>query len=170
MQGSTSIMAEADPAVLRQPTAAEQRLDTSLKQQRSNGAACAAYSVAVPLVTQSSTVGGFATDLLSSLVLTDHMCSSQVLKSQRSVISPSQMTLWDGATMCNYPACKKAQVTSCRAPSPRSACMTLMTRYALPLSSIVNRPQIVTGRGAVVCRPDSGGADSTESGQVGIAG
>jgi hypothetical protein len=59
MQGSTSIMAEADPAVLRQPTAAEQRLDTSLKQQRSNGAACAAYSVGVLLVTQLSCDGGF---------------------------------------------------------------------------------------------------------------
>jgi hypothetical protein len=49
MQGSTSIMAEADPAVLRQPTAAEQRLDSSLKEQRSNGAGS---SVAMPPVTQ----------------------------------------------------------------------------------------------------------------------
>lgn len=31
-------MAEADPAMLRQPTAAEQRLDAQLEQQRSDGA------------------------------------------------------------------------------------------------------------------------------------
>jgi hypothetical protein len=130
MQGSTSIMAEADPAVLRQPTAAEQRLDTSLKQQRSNGAACAS-SVAVPLVTQSSTVGGLP-QTMSSLVVTDHMRSAQVLKLQRSVTSLSQMTLWDGATLRNYPACKKAQVTSCQAPSLRTAWVELMITQALP--------------------------------------
>lgn len=33
-QGSTSVTAEADPALLRQPTAAELRLDAQLQEER----------------------------------------------------------------------------------------------------------------------------------------
>lgn len=112
MQGSTSIMAEADPAMLRQPTAAEQRLDSSLKQQRSNGAKILSHIATRDPVSRSRLV--VMHEILSNKwVLIVHTCPAQVLRAQRSRMAVSQMIWSDGATMCNYPAFRRAQVTPC---------------------------------------------------------
>jgi hypothetical protein len=103
-------MAEADPAALRQPTAAEKRLSIRLEQQRSNGAIPVAC--AVTAVTQH--LGSLFIDnvsvLTGSLVLIEHMQTAQAPQVRHSLMPASQMRWWDGATTPRYPASRNALV------------------------------------------------------------